>query len=51
MVVDDDDTHTHAHTAHTTDNIIDFLYYFNPINTDGNIQFLTLTNIKEKYIS
>jgi hypothetical protein len=31
--------------------ITDDLYYFNPINTDGNIQFLTLTNIKEKYIS
>jgi hypothetical protein len=28
----------------------DDIYYFNPINSDQNIQFLTLANIKEKYI-
>jgi hypothetical protein len=26
------------------------LFYFNPINSDQNIQFITLTNTKEKYI-
>jgi len=26
------------------------LYYFNPTNSDQNIQFITLTNSKEKYI-
>lgn len=26
------------------------IYYFNPINSDGNIQFITLAKIKEKYI-
>jgi hypothetical protein len=26
------------------------LFYFNPFNTEGNIQFLTLIKIKEKYI-
>ena len=26
------------------------LYYFNPINSDNNIQFLTLIKIKEKYV-
>jgi hypothetical protein len=26
------------------------LYYFNPINSDQNIQFISLTNAKEKYI-
>lgn len=26
------------------------LYYFNPVNSDGNMQFLTLVKIKEKYI-
>ena len=26
------------------------IYYFNPINSESNIQFLTLKNIKEKYI-
>jgi len=26
------------------------LYYFNPINSEGNMQFLTLVTIKEKYI-
>ena len=26
------------------------IYYFNPINSDKNIQFLILQNIKEKYI-
>jgi len=26
------------------------IYYFNPINSDNNIQFLSLINIKEKYI-
>jgi hypothetical protein len=26
------------------------IFYFNPINNDNNIQFLTLSNIKEKYI-
>ena len=30
--------------------ITDDLYYFNPVNSNGNIQFLTLTDIKEKYI-
>ena len=25
-------------------------YYFNPINSDENVQFITLVNIKEKYI-
>jgi hypothetical protein len=25
------------------------LFYFNPINSDQNIQFITLTNIKEKF--
>jgi hypothetical protein len=25
------------------------VYYFNPINSDGNIQFITLVKIKEKY--
>jgi|UniRef100_A0A6C0ECJ0 hypothetical protein len=28
----------------------DDIFYFNPINSDSNIQFLTLRNIKEKYI-
>lgn len=28
----------------------DDYYYFNPINSEDNIQFLTLTNIKEKYL-
>lgn len=26
------------------------LYYFNPVNSDENIQFITLVNIKEKYV-
>jgi hypothetical protein len=26
------------------------LYYFNPENSEGNIQFITLSNIKEKYV-
>ena len=26
------------------------IFYFNPINSDGNVQFITLTKIKEKYI-
>jgi hypothetical protein len=26
------------------------LFYFNPVNSDENIQFLTITKIKEKYI-
>jgi hypothetical protein len=26
------------------------IYYFNPSNSDGNIQFIILKNIKEKYI-
>jgi hypothetical protein len=26
------------------------LFYFNPENSEGNIQFITLSNIKEKYI-
>jgi len=26
------------------------LFYFNPINSDQNIQFITISNIKEKYI-
>lgn len=26
------------------------MYYFNPSNSDGNVQFLTLVDIKEKYI-
>ena len=26
------------------------IYHFNPINSDQNIQFLTLANIKEKYL-
>ncbi len=25
-------------------------YYFNPVNSDENIQFITLTNIREKYV-
>ena len=25
------------------------IYYFNPVNSEGNIQFLTITNIKQKY--
>jgi hypothetical protein len=25
------------------------LFYFNPENSEGNIQFITLSNIKEKY--
>jgi hypothetical protein len=30
--------------------LTDDLYYFNPVNSDQNIQFLTLVKIKEKYI-
>ena len=26
------------------------IFYFNPINSESNIQFLTLVNIKQKYI-
>jgi hypothetical protein len=26
------------------------IYYFNPFNSDGNMQFLTLSSIREKYI-
>ena len=26
------------------------LYYFNPVNSDENVQFITLANVKEKYI-
>ncbi len=26
------------------------MFYFNPVNSDENIQFITLTNVKEKYI-
>jgi hypothetical protein len=25
-------------------------FYFNPTNSESNIQFITLNNIKEKYI-
>lgn len=28
----------------------DDIYYFNPINTNNNMQFITLSKIKEKYI-
>ena len=28
----------------------DDLFYFNPINSDSNVQFLTLIKIKEKYV-
>ena len=28
----------------------DDVYYFNPVNSDSNIQFITLKSIKEKYV-
>ena len=30
--------------------LTDDLYFFNPTNSEGNIQFINLLNIKEKYI-